>query len=438
MKLFKQASLSLILGSVLYTAPQALSVMGFEQGQAHAGEERKTKKVPALRERVYSQLARAQKLADEKQPQEGLAVLSDIAKRADSMNSYERAMLWNFTAFIHYNLEQYPEAISYFEKVVAEDAIPESLQLSTLKSIAQLHMMQENYEQTIAYLDRWKAANTKALTANDYVLFAQVYYQTKQYQNAVGPISTAISLVENKGEAPKENWLILQRAVYFELKQPEKVAAVLEKMVRLFDKPEYWIQLGGMYGELEKEKEQLAVLEAAWQAGYITKSSDILNLAQLYYFHQVPFKAGRLLEQAMEKGIVEKSVKNLEFLAQAWSFAKEEQKSIPALVQAAELSDSGNLDARLGEVYLNLEQWKKAVDASLTALKKGELKNEGQAHLVLGMAYFNLNKFDKSIASLGLATGFKKSQKMASQWAKYVSNEKESQRRLALLTQNED
>jgi len=46
--------------------PSALTLLpGVSIASAQAAQEQKTKRVPALREKVYSQLARAQKLADD-------------------------------------------------------------------------------------------------------------------------------------------------------------------------------------------------------------------------------------------------------------------------------------------------------------------------------------------------------------------------------------
>ena len=63
---------------------------------------RASKKVPAMRNRVYAQLARAQKLADEGDNIEGFEVLAEVEERVDSLNSYERAMLFNFYGFMYY------------------------------------------------------------------------------------------------------------------------------------------------------------------------------------------------------------------------------------------------------------------------------------------------------------------------------------------------
>jgi len=63
---------------------------------------RASKKVPAMRNRVYTQFARAQKLADDGDQAAGLLVLAEVEERLDSLNGYEQAMLYNFFSFMHY------------------------------------------------------------------------------------------------------------------------------------------------------------------------------------------------------------------------------------------------------------------------------------------------------------------------------------------------
>lgn len=90
-----------------------------------------------MRNRVYSQLARAQKLADEGEKIEGFEVLDAVKDNIDRLNSYERAMLFNFYGFMYYGNEDLASAIDSFEQVIAEQGIPDSLYLSTLYSLAQ-------------------------------------------------------------------------------------------------------------------------------------------------------------------------------------------------------------------------------------------------------------------------------------------------------------
>jgi len=419
----------LLLAGATYFAPTTENI----GVQAAETQSKASVKVPAMRNRVYTQFARAQKIADEGNKAEGLAVLDEVKDRIDSLNSYEQAMLWNFYGFMYYGNDDLANALASFKKVVAQEAIPASLRLSTLYSLAQLSMQQQDYKSALDYLAQWQANNTKALTANQHVMIANAYYLDKNYEKSLVSINNAVELAETKGESIKENWLILQRANYYELKQPEMVAKVLEKMVRLFDKPKYWIQLSGMYGELGQEEKQLAVLEAAWQADYLEKSQDIVTLAQLYRFKGAPYKAGKVLSDSIEKGIVVANERHLEMVAQSYIAAKNEDLAVPVLVKASEIADTGKFDALLAQTYLNTEKWQKAISSAEKAVERGGIDRLGDMQLILGMAYFNLKDFDNALLALGTAKNIKESSRTAEQWFKYVKREQGEHERLAML-----
>jgi len=406
-------------------APSALSILpSVDVATANAAQEQKTKRVPALREKVYSQLARAQKLADDGDVKAGLEALDTINERSSSMNSYEIAMMHNFYGFIYYNENDLPKAIASFEKVVAEEGIPESLRISTTFSLAQLAMANSDYKKVISFLDIWDDINTKPITESYYLLRAQTYYQLKDYNKGLEYISKVIKLSDDEGKTPKENWLVLQRAMHYSLNQTDKVVAVLERMVKLYNKPEYWIQLSGMYGETGQEKQQLAVIEAAYQQGFLTSKSDLRQLAQVYLYNGLAYKAGVVMSKAIEAGVAEKTAKNYAFVAEAMIQAKEDDKSIAYFVKAADLSVNGKYDQRLAEVYVNTEQYEEAADAARKALDKGSLDFESNAFVALGMAQYNLQNFDASILAFEQAEKHKKSQRLAQQWIKYVKREK--------------
>lgn len=408
---------SLVVPSVVSMLP------GVTLATAYA-EEQKTKRVPALREKVYSQLARAQKLADDGDAKAGLEALDSIQERSSSMNSYEIAMMHNFYGFIYYNENDLDKAIASFEKVVNEDAIPETLRVSTTFSLAQLAMANSDYEKVIKYLAQWDAINDKPKTDAYYVLKSQAYYQLKEYQKGIENINLAIAEADSKGEMPKENWLILQRAMYYSLNQSDKVVEVLERLVKLYNKPEYWVQLGGMYGETGAEKKQLAILEAAYQQGFMKSKSDLRQLSQVYLYNGLAFKAAKVMSKAIQDGVAEKSAKNYAFVAEAMVQAKEDEKSLQYFAKAADLVTHGQYDQRIAEVSINLEKYEEAADAARKALDKGGLEFESNVYVALGMAQYNLQNFDASILAFEQAEKHKKSQRLAEQWIKYVKREK--------------
>ena len=424
-KLLKLSMLCTVAISASVVTPSALSVFpGVNLATVQAAEKQKTTRVPALREKVYSQLARAQKLADDGDSKAGLDALDSIQARSSSMNSYEIAMMHNFYGFIYYNENDLVKAIASFEKVIAEDGIPETLRLSTTFSLAQLAMANSDYKKVIAFLDKWDAINTKPKTDAYYLLRAQTYYQLKDYKQGLSYITQAINLSDSEGKVPKENWLVLQRAMYYSLNQTDKVVSVLERMVKLYNKPEYWVQLAGMYGETGQEKQQLSVLEAAYQQGFLTSKSDLRQLAQVYLYNQLAYKAANVMSKAIEQGIAEPTAKNYAFVAEAMVQAKEDAKSISYFTKAAERSEHGKYDQRLAEVYVNTEQYDEAADAARMALDKGGLDFESNAFVALGMAQYNLQNFDASILAFEQAEKHKKSQRLAQQWIKYVKREK--------------
>jgi len=432
--------ITLLLASTisLMTLLSSEQIMAQENNSASAKQEvkkehksyRASKKVPAMRNRVYTQLARAQKLADDGDLPAGLTVLAEVEERLDSLNGYEQAMLYNFYSFMHYANDDIENALISFNKVIRdESSIPDSLILSTRYSLAQLSMQKQDYASALTHLKAWKEQNSKPLTATQEMLFAQIYYQDKQFIDSLMHIENAINVAAEDNKKPKENWLVLKRATHYELNQPKKVTQVMEQLVRLYSKPQYWLQLAGMYGEIGEEDKQVAVMEAAHQAGYITKSSEIMTLAQLYQFHGAPFKAAKLLNEAIEQGTVVAQEKSLDLLSRAYLGAKEPLKAIETLETLTKLADGGKYDALLAQTYLNTEQWKNAIDAADNAIKKSKNDDSitylGNMYLVKGMGNFNLKEFDRSLSAFVDAEKLPKIKKTAQQWAKYVEREKE-------------
>ena len=433
----KHVVLSVTAAGVIYALPALIetpiSNIAFAESSAEVSKKRVSKKVPAMRNRVYSQLARAQKLSDEGDKIGGFDVLDEVKDRISQLNSYEQAMLYNFYGFMYYANDDLDNAIDSFQRVIALEAIPESLYLSTTYSLAQLAMQQQDFQKALSFLNQWQAANPKELNASQHIVFAQVYYQDKNFKETLTHVIAAIENQKLAGGTAKEQWLILQRAAYYELKQPKEVTKVLEQLVKYYEKPAYWLQLAAMYGEIGKEAKQLGAMETAWQAGYITKETDMMLLAQLYMFNDLPYKAAALLDDAMGKGIVVPNEKRLELMSQAYILAKEDQKAIPVLAKAAEIADTGKFDAKLAQSYLNLEQWQMAITSAKKAITRGGLENVGNMYLVLGMSHFNLQKFDDSLIAFNHAKGVPATEKTAKQWTAYVSKEQRYQEQLELI-----
>ena len=266
-----------------------------------------------------------------------------------------------------------------------------------------------------------------------WVLKAQAFYQSGDFTKALPLIDKAIANADANNKTPDENWLILKRALHYELEQTEQVAKVMERLVTDYSKPEYWLQLAGVYAQLEQDKKQLAVLEAANQQGCIEKASDWRQLAQAYYFNELPFKAAETLSNAMQKGVVEANVDNLKFIAQAYAQAKEYELAIQAYEKASEQVDHGDFAAQIAQLHLNLNNNDQAIKYVERSRNKGQVSNPGHLHLVEGMAALNLKDYKLALQAFEQASEYEKTASAAKQWLKYAKAQYRQKEQLASL-----
>ena len=386
-----------------------------------SGAERQTKKTPALREKIYKVLSEAQAAAEANKQTDALKTL-DRLKKNSSLNNYEMAMMWKFYAYIYYSQDKYDQAINAYEQVLKQDALPEALETEALYSTAQLYFVKENYKKAIEYINRWFAL-VDSPKPQAYIMLGQAYYQTGEMNKALKPIQNAISMEENKGKIPKESWYLLLRAIYFEKNDYKSAAVVMEKLVKHYPKKEYWVQLSAAYGELKQETKQLSALEIAYRQDLLDKENEWLTLAQLLLNKDVPYKAAKVLQRGMDKGIIKQDKDNLKLLSYAWSTAQEAKKALPVLEQAAKTSKSGEIDIQLGSTYYQLDKWQEATSYLRKGLKKGVSKNQDNAFMVLGLSLFNLNQFEDALYAFKQAAKTKRSKASASQWISYVESE---------------
>ena len=160
--------------------------------------------------------------------------------------------------------------------------------------------------------------------------------------------------------------------------------------------------------------------------------AELVTMAQLYMQHEVPYKAATLMEKEMASGRVTKVAKNYRLMSQAWTLAMEDEKSIPALKEAAKLSNDGELDLRLGNAYLNLGQYGECVSAVQSGLRKGGIKSPDNAQISLGMCLYNQAKYTEAVAAFREASKTDRSRRVANQWITVIESDVERNEQIRL------
>ena len=405
--------LSLLLASSAVLAPDAT---------AERREKPKTKKVQAVGEWAHKRLQTTQEFLAEDKFAEALAEL-DRMKAKRRLNDHERALMWQFYGFIQSSQEDYKAAAESFEKCLAKDALPESTARSTQYNLGQLYLATEQFDKALKTLLDWYSKTETPSPDAEYTL-AVAYVQTQKHAEAIPYLKRAIAA----SSLPRESWYQLLVSLYFEGKQYKEVAELLEMLVLRFPKKSYWMQLSGIYMEMNLEKKSLAALQMAYSQGFLVEHKELVNLAQFYLYHDLPYRAAGLLEAEMRKGNIEADADVWELLSISWLHAKEYKRAMEPLAEAARMSDNGDLYVKLAQVHLEREDWSKAREALEAAVDKGDLTDPGNAHLLLGVSHYNSGKLSAAERSFLEASNHDRQRKSAKRWIKHIRQEQKYKR----------
>lgn len=441
-KFLKNLAIATPLAFVPTASVMVLDAIGVsaESFKVYAQEERKTRKTPALSQAVYKKLAVPNGLANPEEEgvepdfKKALEELKKLeAKDAKSWNEYEVANLYNTFGYVYYSLENFPQAIKYYKLVVAQSPnIPEGLEIGTIFTIAQLQFVSEDYAGALESLKKWfTLQDPMFITADNYSLLAQAYYQNKQFDQALSNIYKAIDIYKKKGELPKENWYSIALAIEFERENYKEVVGILEILVRNYPKPAYFKQLAGVYGLVNKEKNQMYLSDANYVAGFSDKQQEVLNLVYMMMGEGYSYRAAKVLEKGIDSKLIDGTEKNYELLSNAWLISQETDKAIDALTKAAEKSGSGDLYARLAGLYADDDQSKKALEFADIAFKKGGIKREDSLYISVGIANANLARWAEAVKAFEEASKDSRSKAFASNWKKYAESELDRELKLA-------
>lgn len=337
-------------------------------------------------------------------------------------SSYEKSQIYNLLGYSHYSLEQYPRAIDSYLKMLAEPEVDDRQKVATRYTVAQLYFIQEDYGRAARQLETWLTEAPEP-GSDGRMLLAQAYYYLKRQDESLRLVNQIVAEALSSGKIPKESWWSLQRVLFYERGEYQKVIAVLKRLVTHYPSTRYWQQLGGIFGQLERSGDQLAMMDLLHLQRQLKDQRQLLSLAYLYLGAEVPFRAASILDEGMSSGVIEPTAKNLETLGSAWQLARETDKALPVLQRAANLSDSGAIASRLASAYLDANDNSAAVREARNALRKGDLSRPALTRLTLGAALVNLNCYREAEPVFEAAAADQNVRKTARQWLQYVRSE---------------
>ena len=103
-----------------------------------------------------------------------------MLKGKKGLTEYELQNVLNYIGFVHYNLENIPQAIATYEEMLRIPSIEEQIKKQTLYTMAQLLTMQEQYDDAIVTLEKWFVVESNP-APGPFILYAQNLYQASRY-----------------------------------------------------------------------------------------------------------------------------------------------------------------------------------------------------------------------------------------------------------------
>lgn len=406
----------------LLVAVFAAGILAAAPAGAAQQEQKKEEKSTFMSPATYNRISRAHDAIEEGKYQSALESLQDLADDVKE-RPYEYAVTLQTIGYVYIAQEDFETAVKYYRRALELNALPTEPEKQVVYTLAQLYATLGQFQNTINMLEQWfKTAENPP--ADAYVMLANAYAALERFKEAYPPIKQALA----KADQPKEDWYKLALGIQFELQKYREAAETLEVLIANWpERDMYWRQLSGIYLQLEEDAKALATMALAYERGMIEKGEDILNLVRLYMLNGVPVKAGEVLSKGIQEGKVENTLKNQELLAQAWIQAREFDKGIAALGEAAKLSDDGELFIRQAQLYVSMANWDGVAAAARRALEKGGLdqKKTGQAWLLLGTASAEKKDFNTAVEAFNKARGYEDTRRTATQWLNFVQTEQQ-------------
>ena len=313
----KKASLFkfIFLSFVLVAAPIESQA---QSSNAKSEQKIKYKKARALQSstakkmaKVYEALERIDEETGKEDPDYDTAkeILNELRNNSENLKSYDRSVLWNSWGYMYIIDEKVDLATDAYTKLINEPEVTLGLRNAGLLTLAQLYMASEEFEKSIDLLLEWMSQVEK-VTAQSWSILGTAYYQLGDFEKALENMEKAITLAEDEGYKPKENWYIVVVASLEELKNKIGLKNVMlrqvdiyEILVNLYPKKSYFIRLGQTYGQLDREKDFMVTLNSAYLKDLLDKQTEYVTLAQLLLLNQNPYQAAKVLEAGRVKKV---------------------------------------------------------------------------------------------------------------------------------------
>ncbi len=210
----------------------------------HKPQVKKTTVVPAMRERTYRKLVKAQRLIDPERhqskkkakPQVAIQMLIDL--KDEELNSLEIAQKWNSLAYAYSKLGDTDATINAYHQVLNQSPTPLALQLTSLRALYGLYFQKNEYDKAVTTIDRWLVLKGE-LSVDATFLKAVALYRLGNLHDSLRNVLATERVARERGKKSRESWWYLKFVLHYELEDWPNAISVLERLNENYPNEKY-------------------------------------------------------------------------------------------------------------------------------------------------------------------------------------------------------
>ncbi|MEM9740173.1 MAG: tetratricopeptide repeat protein [Pseudomonadota bacterium] len=338
------------------------------------------------------------------------------------MNCYEEGALLRLSAAVKVETNDYPGAVRDLETAVQRGYVPQTEIGQTYYNISQLHMSSENLTEALRYMNLWLQNGGQPNRTQKWQL-AVLYHKDENNRESLRWAEEVFREDGPNAEREVYDFLIY---LYDQTGQLAKKAELLETLLqRNPNERRLWDAIAGDYYQSGDQRRAFEVQKAMYLGGILQTEDELMRIVNFYNQFDVPFQAARTLEKEMNAGTISKTYERMELLANLYQVAREFERAIPVIREAAQMRNSGEMYERLGRSYAELKDWEQTESALQQALTAGGVNDRGTVWTLIGQSRYERDDTE------GAVEAFRQASNAGGRgWLSFIAAERRTERAL--------
>ncbi len=316
-------------------------------------------------------------------PQAALVALQ--ALKSQVLNCYEEGAALRLGAAIKIQTDDLEGAVADLLTAIDRGYIPETELKTTYYNISQIYLSGDDKTKALQYFNLWMEKGGVPDRNQSWTL-AVLYQQLDRFPES---LTWAERVLEADGPGADRSVYDFLIFLYDKTGNKAKKAELLELLLERDPSDiRLWQAIAGEYFQAGEDRKAFEVQKAMYLAGLLQTEDELMRIVNFYNTFDVPYASAKILEKEMNAGRISRSYQRLELLANLYQVAREFDRAIPVIEQAAQMAPDGKMYERLGRSYSELQNWAEAEEALIKAIDKGGLANTGLAWVLVGQSRY--------------------------------------------------